>query len=65
VIEAVVEEASLDIEDAYRTFNMGIGFMLVLAPADAPAAAAALRSAGEAVYEIGEIAAGSGRVTYR
>jgi phosphoribosylformylglycinamidine cyclo-ligase len=65
VIEAVVEEASLDIEDAYRTFNMGIGFMLVLAPSDAPAAAVALRAAGEAVYEIGEIAQGSGRVTYR
>ena len=36
VIETVVEAAALDDDEAYRTFNMGIGFALVLDPADAP-----------------------------
>ncbi|HSK46506.1 MAG TPA: phosphoribosylformylglycinamidine cyclo-ligase [Coriobacteriia bacterium] len=65
VIETVIDAAALSEEDAYRTFNMGIGFMLVLDPADAPGAAALLRDAGEQVYEVGEIVPGLGRVTYR
>jgi len=65
VIESVIEAAALDEDEAYRTFNMGIGFALVLAPSDAPAAAAALRASGEKVFEIGEIVEGSGSVVYR
>lgn len=65
VIETVVEAAALSEDEAYKTFNMGIGFMIVLDPADAPEAAALLRAEGENVAEIGEIVDGSGRVTYR
>jgi phosphoribosylformylglycinamidine cyclo-ligase len=65
VIETVVEAAALDEDEAYRTFNMGIGFMLVLDPEDAPDAAARLQAAGERVYEIGEIVTGDGKVVYR
>ena len=64
VIEAVVDAAALPEDEAYRTFNMGIGLALILDPKDAPAAAVALREAGETVYEIGEIAEGEGRVRY-
>ncbi len=65
VVETVIEAAALSEDDAYKTFNMGIGFMIVLDPADAPDAAATLRAAGETVAEVGEIVTGSGRVTYR
>jgi len=65
VIETVVDSAALSVDDAYRTFNMGIGFMLVLDPRVAPAAAAQLRASHEQVYEIGEIVEGTGRVSYR
>lgn len=65
VIETVVEAAALPVDEAYKTFNMGIGFALVFDPADAPNAAAALRDAGERVYEIGEIVDGTGKVVYR
>jgi phosphoribosylformylglycinamidine cyclo-ligase len=65
VIETVVEAAALEVDDAYRTFNMGIGFALVLDPADAPDVAAGHRAAGEKVFEVGEIVAGDGRVVYR
>jgi len=65
IIETVVAAAALPEDEAYRTFNMGIGFMIVLDPADAPEAAAILRAAGETVSEVGEIVEGSGKVTYR
>jgi phosphoribosylformylglycinamidine cyclo-ligase len=65
VINAVVEAAALPVDEAYRTFNMGIGFAIVLDPRDAPAAAVTLRAAGETVWEIGEIVDGSGSVRYR
>jgi len=65
VIETVVEAAALSDDEAHRTFNMGIGFMLVLDAAVAPKAAAMLRDAGERVFEVGEIVSGSGKVAYR
>ena len=65
VIELAVEAASLPADEALRTFNMGIGFALVLDPANAPKAAALLREAGESVFEIGDIVPGEGKVIYR
>jgi phosphoribosylformylglycinamidine cyclo-ligase len=57
-------EAGLDAVEMYRTFNMGIGFMMVVDRRLAPDAAAALHDAGERVFEVGEIVQGSGKVTY-
>jgi len=54
----------LDDDELLRTFNMGIGFALVLPVKAAADAAVALREAGETVFEIGEIAEGSGVVRY-
>ncbi len=65
VIETVVEAAGLPVDEAYRTFNMGIGFAVIADPKAAPAIAVALRASGEAVFEIGEIVEGTGAVTYR
>jgi phosphoribosylformylglycinamidine cyclo-ligase len=39
-----------------RTFNNGIGMVVVVAPGQAAACAAALRERGETVFEIGTIA---------
>jgi phosphoribosylformylglycinamidine cyclo-ligase len=64
-IELAVEAASLPADEALRTFNMGIGFALVVAKSDAPAAAVLLRGEGESVFEIGEIIQGEGKVSYR
>jgi phosphoribosylformylglycinamidine cyclo-ligase len=49
--------AGIDSHEMNRTFNNGIGMVVVIDPADANAAAAMLRAAGETVYEIGAIAA--------
>ncbi|TLM87309.1 MAG: phosphoribosylformylglycinamidine cyclo-ligase, partial [Actinobacteria bacterium] len=64
LIQVLCEAAALSDDEAYKTFNMGIGFAIVLDPKHAPAAAVRLRAAGERVYEIGEIAQGSGIVRY-
>ena len=51
--------------DMYRTFNMGIGMVVVLAPEASRSARAALRAAGEVgAVEIGEVIEGDGQVVY-
>ena len=64
VFELIGQAAHLDDEELFRTFNMGIGMCLVLAPHAAANAAVVLRAAGETVYEIGEIVEGTGVVRY-
>ena len=46
--------------EMYRTFNMGIGLIVVVAPADAARASAELERLGEKVYELGHIEAHQG-----
>ncbi len=53
-------EAGLDEAETLRTFNCGIGMVLVVAPEAADAVGATLREAGEAPVAIGELAAGDG-----
>ena len=52
-------------DDAYRTFNMGIGLIIACAPADVAAVRRTLASAGEPdARVIGEIVSGNGSVEY-
>jgi phosphoribosylformylglycinamidine cyclo-ligase len=51
------QTAGIDDIEMNRTFNNGIGMVVVLAEADAQACADMLRAAGEQVYSIGVIAA--------
>jgi phosphoribosylformylglycinamidine cyclo-ligase len=48
--------AAIDDHEMNRTFNNGIGMVVVVAPAEAAAVAQTLREAGESVHEIGRIA---------
>lgn len=48
--------------EMYRTFNMGIGMMLIVSASDADAVMQDLSSRGEDVYRIGEIVAGEKKV---
>ena len=52
-----VEEAEM-----FRVFNMGIGFVLVVAPDFADSIAAQLTRTGETVYRLGTVKRGSGKV---
>jgi phosphoribosylformylglycinamidine cyclo-ligase len=47
--------AAIDDHEMNRTFNNGIGMVVVVAPGEAAAVTAALRQAGESVHEIGVI----------
>jgi phosphoribosylformylglycinamidine cyclo-ligase len=47
-----------------RTFNCGVGMVVVVAAADVDSALAALRASGENAWHLGQIAAGSGEVQY-
>ncbi|HKJ82631.1 MAG TPA: phosphoribosylformylglycinamidine cyclo-ligase [Mariprofundaceae bacterium] len=47
--------ADVERDERYRTFNMGIGFVVILPEAEAEKAESALKDAGESVYRIGRI----------
>ena len=48
--------------EMFRTFNMGVGMVIVSAPPDAEAIKAHLQERGEAVYEIGRVTEGEREV---
>jgi phosphoribosylformylglycinamidine cyclo-ligase len=62
VIETVIDAAQLSDDQAYKTFNMGIGYALVVSPDQVEAARALL---DEEVYEIGTVVPGTGVVVYQ
>jgi len=51
-------------DEMFRTFNMGIGMVIVCAPGDAETLMLRLGEAGESPLRIGEIVAGEGGVRY-
>ncbi|MBN1322321.1 MAG: phosphoribosylformylglycinamidine cyclo-ligase [Thermoleophilia bacterium] len=51
-------------DEMLRTFNMGVGYVLVIAAADADWAAATLAAAGEEVVSLGEIVPGENKVAW-
>lgn len=55
-----VEESEM-----FRVFNMGIGYVLIVAPDFANSIAAKLKRYGETVYKIGTITAGTGKVALK
>ncbi len=49
----------IDEEEMYRVFNMGIGYVLIVAPDFAESVKEKLEKSGETVYQIGVITAGN------
>ncbi len=64
IFTAIQRAAAVDDAEMRRTFNMGVGFVLVVAPADVATTTTRLQTAGERVIEIGEIVAGTPGVDY-
>ena len=58
IFETLREAGRVEDAEMFRTFNMGIGYVVIVAAADAEQAARTLRGAGEKVTRIGEIVAG-------
>jgi phosphoribosylformylglycinamidine cyclo-ligase len=61
----IMEKANMPIEDARRSFNLGVGMVAIVRREDYGFVMDGLRAAGEAPWPIGELAAGSGGVVYR
>ncbi len=59
VFKKLQEWGNVPWREMYRTFNMGVGMVLVIAAEEADAVRAHLREAGEAFYELGSIVPGS------
>ena len=58
VFPTLVETARLSEQEAYRTFNMGIGMVLMVRPPDADLALRHFRRAGVPAFVIGEVRKG-------
>jgi len=55
IFELVQRGAGVDEEEMRRTFNLGVGFVFVVAQGDAARAASALRDLGEEPIELGRV----------
>ncbi|MDR0515107.1 MAG: phosphoribosylformylglycinamidine cyclo-ligase [Coriobacteriaceae bacterium] len=64
IIAYVCHAAHLDEEEALKTFNMGLGMVLLVDESQAKEVASTLEGLGETVYRIGEARKGTGKVAY-
>lgn len=63
IFRLLQEKGSIDEHMMYNTYNMGIGMIVAVDPADVDRAMAAVRAAGETCHVIGEITDGDKGVT--
>ena len=65
VIPYMVKAAGLTLDEAYKTFNMGVGMSIICAPEDQAEVEAKLCEQGFEPFVMGECVPGEGKVTYR
>jgi phosphoribosylformylglycinamidine cyclo-ligase len=63
VFDLVEKEGQVPRDEMYRTFNMGLGLVAVVAPGDEAAAHAVLRERGLPAWTVGAIERGEGEAT--
>ena len=63
IFDLLAKKGNIEEKMMYNTFNMGIGLVLAVDPADVDTVMAAVKSAGETPYVIGSIEAGEKGVT--
>ncbi|MEL6355154.1 MAG: phosphoribosylformylglycinamidine cyclo-ligase [Cyanobacteria bacterium J06627_28] len=56
------QAGQVSLPDMFNTFNMGVGFVVIVPPADEAAACEQFSAAGISAYRLGEVVAGSGEV---
>ena len=65
VISYVIRAAGLTVDEAYRTFNMGVGMCVICDPNDIDLVCELLEAEGFEPFEVGEVVSGTGKVRYR
>ncbi len=63
IFDLVEREGQVPREEMYRTFNMGLGLVAIVAPGDEAAAHAVLRERGLGAWTVGAVEKGSGEAT--
>jgi phosphoribosylformylglycinamidine cyclo-ligase len=63
IFDLVEREGGVPRDEMYRTFNMGLGLVAVVAPGDEAAAHASLRARGLDAWTVGQIEDGAGEAT--
>lgn len=58
IFKLLVKTGDIEEEMMYNTYNMGIGMVLAIDPADVDKTMEALKAAGETCYELGQVEAG-------
>ena len=61
VFEIIAREGDVSFEEMHRVFNMGIGMVVFVAPAELQRVASAWKSAGQSWFAIGNVRAGGSR----
>lgn len=64
VIDYMVKAAGLTPDEAYKTFNMGVGMSVICADADVESVRTMLADEGLSTFRMGVIVSGSGKVRY-
>jgi phosphoribosylformylglycinamidine cyclo-ligase len=62
VFELLQRLGNIEEHEMYRTFNMGIGMVVICAESDAATIKSHIQATGESCYDIGKIVAGEQRV---
>jgi phosphoribosylformylglycinamidine cyclo-ligase len=65
IFNMIQRTGEVEKDEMYNTFNMGMGLLVFVAPGEKDAVRARLEEAGEAVYEVGEVVAGDGKVLFK
>jgi phosphoribosylformylglycinamidine cyclo-ligase len=63
IFDVIEREGQVSRDEMYRTFNMGLGLVAVVAPADEAPTLAALRARGLEAWTVGTIERGAGEAT--
>ncbi|MGF7186071.1 phosphoribosylformylglycinamidine cyclo-ligase [Desulfitispora alkaliphila] len=65
IFELIQEKGQIEKTEMYRTFNMGVGMVLIVPPDSEEAVRNDLEKRGEKVYTLGKVVAGEGEVKIR
>lgn len=60
----LIEASNMPLEDARRSFNLGVGMVLIASDSEAQKILSDLRSGGEQAWILGKLVKGSGKVVY-
>ncbi len=63
IFKLLAETGNIDEDMMYNTYNMGLGMVVAVDPADVDKAMEAIKAAGDTVYKVGHIEAGEKGVT--